>query len=206
MTRLYHAAAFPMRVFAAALLAALLAAPLLAQQDGPPSGPPPDGMDQGGGQQHGPSVDRELKRLTKLLTLTTDQQTQVKTILTDRNQKIGELMRSMGPAPRRSDQQQTSSDTTTSTTSSASSQQSSSETDSRPSSEQMEQIRTQMKAIRNEANSKISALLSSEQAAKFQSWLKQQRQRGEEDGMPPPPPDGGMGGPPSGGGGPGGSF
>lgn len=188
MTCIDRAATLRLRIFSAALCVALLAAPLVAQQDGPPSGPPPDGMMMGEGPQHGPSVDRELKRLTKLLTLTTEQQAQVKSILIDRNQKIGELMRSAGPAPQHSGQQQ-----------------SSSETGSQPTPEQMEQLHTQIQALRTAANSKISALLSSEQAAKFQNWLKQQHRRGEEDGMQPPPPDGGMGGPPPDGG-PGGAF
>ena len=174
-----------------ALAVLLLTLPLAAQDGGfgpPPGGPPPDGMGPGGGdqqgQQRGPSVDRELKQLTKQLTLTTEQQVQVKTILTDRNQKMGELMRSMRPA-----QGQSSGD---------SAQQ------GPPSQEQFEQIRTQIKAIRSDATTKISAVLSSEQATKYAALLKEQKRHGDSGDMPGPPPDGGMGGPPPDGGGPGG--
>lgn len=176
MIKTHRAAAHAMHALFAALLAVLLAAPLTAQSDGgpPPGGPPPDGMDQSG-PPRGPSVERDLKRLTKLLALTPDQQAQVKIVLTDRNQKFGELMRGMRPPGADPSNQQ-----------------------GPPSEEQMEQVRTQMKAIQDGTNARISALLNPEQAAKFQVWLKQQRQRGNDDGMmPPPPPDGGPGGPPS---------
>ncbi|MDR3793177.1 MAG: hypothetical protein P4L03_07340 [Terracidiphilus sp.] len=158
----------------AALLAAALAGPAFAQPDGGGFGPPPDGFDNGG-QQRGPNVDREVKQLTKLLALSTDQQTQLKTVLTERNQKMRELMKGIRPA---------------------------SQNDGPPDAAQFEQIRTQMKAIRDDANTKIEALLTDEQATKYKQWLKQQK-RNNDDGMPPPP-DGGPGGPPPDGGGPGG--
>jgi Spy/CpxP family protein refolding chaperone len=167
------------RTLFAALLAATLAGPAFAQQDGggygpPPGGGPPDGFENGG-QPRGPNVDREVKQLTKLLALNTDQQMQVKAVLTERNQKIVEMMKANRPA---------------------------SQNDGPPDPAQFEQIRTQMKAIQNEANTKIEALLTPEQATKYEQWLKQQK-RNNDDGMPPPP-DGGPGGPPPDGGGPGG--
>jgi Spy/CpxP family protein refolding chaperone len=177
------------RNFFIALVAALLVLPLSAQDGGfgpPPGGPPPDGGGQQGAQR-GPSVERELKQLTKQLSLTTDQQSKVKTILTERNQKIGELMRSLRPPAQQGQQ------------SSDGAQQ------GPPSQEQFEQLRTQMKAIRDDANSRISALLTAEQATKFAALLKQRKSHGDDGGMPDgPPPDGGMGGPPPDGGGPGG--
>ena len=169
-----------------AVAAALLATVALAQQDGgfgPPQGPPPDGMGQQQGQR-GPSVERELKQLSKQLSLTADQQTAVKTVLTDRNQKIGALMQSMRPAQ-------------------GSGQQATSDDSQRPGPEQFEQMRTQMKALREEANSKIATLLTADQATKFQALLKQRSLHGEDDAMPAPP-DGDMGGGPPDGGGPGG--
>jgi Spy/CpxP family protein refolding chaperone len=189
MIQLRPAARFASRVLSAAVFAALLAGSLFAQSDaggyGPPSGSgPPDGMDAPT-TQRGPSVERDLKRLTKLLTLSTDQQTQVKAILTDRNQKIGELMKASRPGNGQSD--------------------TSAQQEGPPSSEQFEQLRAQTKAIRDDANTKIAATLTADQAAKFSAWLKQQKQRSGSDDMPPPPPDGGEGGPPpDGGGGPGG--
>ncbi|MDR3792945.1 MAG: Spy/CpxP family protein refolding chaperone [Terracidiphilus sp.] len=181
------------RTFFAALLAATLAGPAFAQPDGGGFGPPPGGGPQDGFDnsttQRGPNVDRELKKLTKLLTLTADQQTQVKVLLTERNQKIGELMKANRPASKK-DSADNSSQTAT-------------QNDGPPDAAQFEQIRTQMKAIRDEANTKIGALLTDEQATKFKQWLKQQK-RSDDDGMPPPPPDGGTGGPPPDGGGPGG--
>jgi len=161
-----------------ALLAAAVAVSSMAQADGgfgpPPGGPPPEGSGQEGGSR-GPSVERDLKLLTKQLALTTEQQAQVKTILTERNQKTGELMRSMRPS------QQSGSD---------SAQQ------GPPSSEQLEQMRTQMKAIRDDANTKIAAALTAEQATKFSALLKKRQRNGDDDSMPPgPPPDGDMGGP-----------
>jgi Spy/CpxP family protein refolding chaperone len=118
--------------------------------------------------------------LTKQLSLSSEQQTKVKAILEERSQKSRELMKSLHPA-----QQEGSGEAQAAP----------------PSQEQFEQIRSQMKAIRDDANSKISGLLTAEQAAKFAALLKQRQRHGDEDGMPDgPPPDGGMGGPPPDGG------
>lgn len=166
------------RALALAALAAVSCAALHAQSDGPPPGGPPPGDMQDGPQQ-GPGVDRQLKRLTKLLALTTDQQAQVKVVLTDEHQQIKALF----------DQ--------------ARSAGNSSDNDGPPSPETMKAQRTQMNLIRDAANAKISALLSDEQKAKFTAWLDKQKQREAQQGddMPPPPPDGGGpggGGPPPG--------
>jgi len=59
---------------------------LFAQPDGPPPDGPPPGMQ--GETPRGPSVERELARLTKVLTLTDTQQTEVKAILTDQKQQM----------------------------------------------------------------------------------------------------------------------
>jgi hypothetical protein len=58
-------------------------------------------------------------------------------------------------------------------------------------------IHEKMRAIRDETNSRISALLNDDQKAKFAAWEERQksmmgrRQRGNGDQPPPPPPDGG---------------
>jgi Spy/CpxP family protein refolding chaperone len=83
------------------LLAAILAAgscALWAQADQPPSqtgGPPPGQMGQ-----RGPNAERELAQLTEALSLTPDQQTQVKTILKERREKM-EALRASGAQPTR---------------------------------------------------------------------------------------------------------
>ena len=69
--------------------------------------------------------------------------------------------------------------------------------------------RQQMESVREEANTKIAALLTEAQKAKFDAWQEKRKQEmerrnSEEGDRPPPPPDGGEGGPPSGGGSPGG--
>lgn len=178
------------RLFLVALLLGSAASFVSAQPDGgfgppPGGGPPPDGMDAG--QQHGPNLDRELKKLTKLLTLTADQQTKVKAILTERNQQIGDFFKAN--APKRDNGDAKSSD------------------DAQPApDEQFEKMRTALKAIRGTANGKIAALLTEAQAPKFDAYLKQQAKAEQEMGPGGPPPDGGggPGGPPPGGGSPGG--
>lgn len=75
------------------ILAGILAAScgaLSAQNDGPPSGPPP------GGEMHGrgPNMERQLHMLTERLSLTAEQQSQVKAVLTEQHQKMEELRKS----------------------------------------------------------------------------------------------------------------
>lgn len=155
---------------------------LWAQPDGP-MGPPPDGSTPGEMQQqrpHGPSVDRELKQLTKMLTLTTEQQTQAKAILTDQHQQMEALFKQSNP-----------------------SSNAASSDEQRPSHEAMESMRSSMKAIRDDAHAKIAAILTDDQKAKYAAWEKKQQSKSRQDGddMPPPPPDGDGGPPPDGGGG-----
>jgi Spy/CpxP family protein refolding chaperone len=83
------------------LLATFVAAgscALWAQSDQPPAqagGPPPGQMGQ-----RGPNAERELAQLTEALSLTPDQQTQVKTILKERREKM-EALRASGAQPTR---------------------------------------------------------------------------------------------------------
>lgn len=177
------------KILYSAILLGSAASCVSAQPDGgfgpPPGGGPPDGMDAS--QQRGPNVDRELKKLTKQLSLTADQQTQVKTILTVRNQQLADFFKANGPkrdngAAKSDDAAQPAPD------------------------EQFEKMRAALKSIRGEANGKIAALLTEAQSAKFDAYLKQQAKAEQEMGPGGPPPDGGggPGGPPPGGGGPGG--
>jgi Spy/CpxP family protein refolding chaperone len=133
---------------------------------------------------HGPSVERELKQLTQLLTLTTEQQTQVKAILTDQHHQIETLF----------DQSKT---TKTGNDGAAGDEQ-------RPSRDAMENMRAAAKSIRDNANAKIAATLTDDQQAKYAAWEKKRQKasaRQESDEMPPTPPDGEGGPPPDGGGG-----
>jgi protein CpxP len=81
-----------MKTLRYALLMLALAAPatLLAQMGGPAESP------EGRGGQRGrrgmPSVDDQVKHLTKELTLTDSQQTQVKTILQDQHDQMQKMM------------------------------------------------------------------------------------------------------------------
>jgi periplasmic protein CpxP/Spy len=86
----------------AILLATMLAAgscALWAQSDQPPAqtggGPPPGEMGQ-----RGPNAERELAQLTDALSLTPDQQTQVKAVLKERREKV-EALRASGAQPTR---------------------------------------------------------------------------------------------------------
>jgi protein CpxP len=63
---------------------------LWAQSDGaPPEGPPPGGMHRGG-----PNPERQLQELTRVLSLSTDQQTQVKAILAEQRSRMEEMRQS----------------------------------------------------------------------------------------------------------------
>jgi len=161
---------------------------LWAQPDGP-GGPPPDGPPPGQMQQSsGPSVKRELKNLTQLLTLTTAQQAQIKTILTEEHQQMETLF-----SQSRRDEQSTKT-----------SADSKADGDESTRKDAMETSRAAAKAIREEADVKISAVLTEDQKAKFESW-EQKREaasKQQEDDDMPPPPDGQGGPPPEGGGGP----
>lgn len=160
----------------ALLMAGVLAASccaVWAQSDGP-GGPPPGDMQQPSG--HGPSAERQVKQLTKLLTLSTEQQTQVKVILTDQNEKIEALFKQAR-------------------------QEASSGDDQRPTPEAMSKMRDAVKAIRTDSNTRIAVTLTDDQKAKFAAWVEKREKaasRQDGDDAPPPPPDGG--GPPNGGG------
>jgi Spy/CpxP family protein refolding chaperone len=134
--------------------------------------------------EHGPSVERELKKLTHSLALTTAQQAQVKAILIDQHQQIEALFNQ----------------SRASTQNGKTSADAASGDDQSPSMEAMEQSRAAVKAIREDASAKIAALLTDDQKTRFAA-LENARQKAEakQDELPPPTPDGGGGGAPGGG-------
>jgi Spy/CpxP family protein refolding chaperone len=84
------------------LLGAILVASTVGlwAQDTPPPGPPPDGQMR----QRGPNPEREIAQLTEALSLTPDQQTQVKALLAERRAKV-EALRANGERPSREQMQ-----------------------------------------------------------------------------------------------------
>lgn len=150
------------KLAAGSALLALCSYAAFAQQDAPPpDGPPPTQYDRM------PGPDRELRMLTRQLSLTADQQTGVKALLEQQATQIKALHDKF---------QAESGDNATPETRQA--------------------HRAQVEQIRDETNSKISALLDDTQKAEFTRLIERrkarmaQRQAGDGNG-PPPPPDGG---------------
>lgn len=161
---------------AAAAFLALTATFASAQgPDSPPPGPPPDGAAPPPMADHMPGPDRELKMLTRVLTLTPDQQTGVKTILDQQASEMRALRARNQSNP-----------------------QSNPDTANTPEARQAHM--QQVEQIRDESNTKISALLNDSQKKTFADWIAkrkaamERRRQQDGDGPPPPPPDGG--GPP----------
>jgi hypothetical protein len=152
-----------------------------AQPDGP-GGPPPDGPPPGSGLHQPPrppSVEQELRHLTQLLTLTTDQQTQVKAILTSQHQQIDALLKPVAGDASSEGQP--------------------------PSREAREAAHEAIKTIHEATRTKINAVLTDSQKVTYAASEKRHERgaaRHEGDDSPPPPPGGENGPPPDGGGGP----
>jgi Spy/CpxP family protein refolding chaperone len=149
----------------AALIAACSCA-VYAQttQDAPPADGPPAHDHWRGGP--GAGIEHELTQLTRVLNLTPDQQKGVRAVL----QQQGEQIREM-----RNKSQATA--------------DSASQTPASP-----EQIHAQIEQIRDESNTKITALLDENQKTTFTDWvarrkaeMEQRRQQGGPGGPPPPP-------------------
>lgn len=95
MISVSRASSFTRRaVLAAVLLAGSCA--LWAQADQPPASP--NGSPQG--QMRGPNAERELGQLTQTLSLTPDQQTQIKALLQERRGKMEALRSGENPPTR----------------------------------------------------------------------------------------------------------
>jgi len=164
---------------AALVLLAMSAGMAHAQfPDGPPPGGPPDGDGPPGMSERGPGAQRELKTLTKVLSLTSDQQAGVKGILEQQATQMRALF-----AKRQSNGK--------------------SDQDEGNTQEARQAMTAQIQQLRDDSNTRIAALLNDSQKQTFADWLakrkaqmEKRRQQDGGDGPPPPPPDGG--GPPPG--------
>jgi alanyl-tRNA synthetase len=156
-------------------------------------------------------VDHDLKQLDKLLALTTDQQAQVKDILTDQNQKIEELVRQFKA------EQQEQADAQKAKPAS-NQKQNGVPPSNMPDPRLLENARATLKNIRSEAQTKIVAQLTDSQKTAYDAWkakrAKSEAEHAAEEFRPikssggpafeaADPGGGGRGGRPSGG--PGGS-
>jgi len=151
-------------------------------------------------------VDHDLKQLTKLLALTTDQQAQLKDILTDRNQKTEDLIkRYKAEQKKRTEAQKDKSAASKNQPGNLSADM----TDPRT----IEASQAYLRAIRVEAQTKIVALLTDSQKTSYDAWkakhAKSEAQQEAEEFRPinssgSPGIGGGPGGGGPGGGGPGG--
>jgi len=140
--------------------------------DGPPPGPPPgSSQDQQGPGQRGPNPERELQTLTRLLTLTADQQTGVKAVLEQQSEQMKAL---------RNKSQNEASNTRETMQARRS---------------QVEAIRnesnTRIAALLDENQKKTFA----DWTAKRKAEMEKRRSQGGGDGPPPPPPPDGGGSP-----------
>jgi Spy/CpxP family protein refolding chaperone len=118
----------------------------------------------------GPSAKHVLKQLTHLLTLTNDQQAQVKALLTDQQKQIEALSKRTQSARDNND--------------------------GGPSQVTMMAARDEAKSIREDTYTKIAAVLTADQQTKFATWKEKQEKAAERQNQDMPP---GGGGPPGGG-------
>jgi periplasmic protein CpxP/Spy len=125
-------------------LLAIAATSLVYAQDttSQPQQPPPGQQGQWGGHGRGMDPDRQLEHLTKQLNLTADQQSQIKPILVDRQQKMQALWQNQSLS--------------------------------------REDRHSQMETIRQDADSRINAVLNDEQKQKYADM--QQRMRPMQGG------------------------
>jgi Spy/CpxP family protein refolding chaperone len=139
---------------------------LFAQPDGPPPDGPPPGMQSE--MPRGPSIERELSRLTRVLTLTEAQQTQVKAILTEQKQQMDALRKD------------------------AESEDNQPPAANREKAEAVREASNDKIAalLNDDQKAKFAAWEEQQKAA------RQRRQNQQGDQPPPPPPDGGGGPPP----------
>jgi periplasmic protein CpxP/Spy len=109
---------------------------------------PPQG--QWGGHGRGMDPDRQLEHLTKTLNLTADQQSQIKPILVDRQQKMQALWQNQSLS--------------------------------------REDRRSQMQAIHQDSETRITAVLNDEQKQKYQAMQEHMREHGPGQGGDNNPP------------------
>ena len=104
-----------------------------------------------GGPRHGFGPERELQQLTQALSLTADQQTQVKSLLTERMQKMEALRRPAANAG--------------------------ADAGAEASTPAAQARHAQMEAIRTDTDNKISALLNDDQKTKFAAYQQGRKDR-----------------------------
>lgn len=157
------------RLAAATALLALCTGVALAQApDSPPPGPPPDGQSAPppGEMGRGRGPEQQLRNLTRLLTLTEDQQKGVRAVL---EQQATQMRALRG----KTQAEGAANDTP----------------------EARQARMTQMDQIRDESNTKIAALLDENQKKTFASWIEKRKaameRRQSREGQPPPPDGGG---------------
>jgi len=152
------------KLAASCALLGLCSLTLQAQSDAS-QGPPPGGGPHGQWRGRGGGPEQQLARLTKLLSLTPEQQTGVKTLL---EQQTTQMMALRTKTP--------------------------SESATPPTPEARAAERKQMDAIRDETDTKISALLNEDQKKTYADMLAKRkaamarREAEGGDGPPPPPP------------------
>jgi periplasmic protein CpxP/Spy len=146
----------PHRILLMAGILALSCGAIYAQNDDPSAGGPPPGEMR----QRGPNPERQLQQLTQRLSLTADQQTQVRSILADQRQKMEELRKS-SPAGDASAQA------------------------GPPNRQQMEAIRNDSDA---KINALLNDDQKTKFAAWQQERKQRMENRGGGEGGPPPPP------------------
>ena len=155
-----------------AVSCALLALCSLAAyaQSGEPQGPPPgppDAAAQGGPPPRGerkPDPERQLRMLTRLLTLSNDQQAAIKPILEQESAQM-QALRS----------------------------KSDSETANSGAPESRQARMAQIQQIRDDSNTKIAALLNDSQKKDFADWIAKraaEMEKRRSQGPAAPPPDG----------------
>jgi protein CpxP len=105
----------------------------------------------GGGPRHGFGPERELQQLTQALSLTADQQTQVKSLLTERMQKMQALRRPAANAA--------------------------TDAGAEASAPGAQARHAQMEAIRTDTDNKITALLNDDQKTKFAAYQQGRKDR-----------------------------
>lgn len=114
--------------------------------------PPANGPAAGEMYHHGRGGEHELKQLSRVLSLSDEQRTQVKSILEAQHQQIEQLRNSTA--------------------------QNGQAAEAQPDREQPN--REQIQAIRQDTKTKIEALLNDDQKTRFETWLQQRKERMEQ--------------------------
>jgi Spy/CpxP family protein refolding chaperone len=153
------------RTWKATLLSVALAvcsSAALAQSPDASSQATPPGRFEHGQMRRGMDPERQLHMLTRLLTLSPEQQTGVKALLNEQQSQI-QALRNQQPA----------------------------DANENPSSEARAAMRTKFDLVRSETNTKITALLDENQKKTFADWQAQRKAEMQRRGSDAAPPRGG---------------